>query len=101
MCSDRPWYFSTRSASVSLYWNSSARTERCQIASRHAGVTAVAPAVALKSQGVPATMYGDAKESVSLIKAESCERPSVVEKNLLGMSRVPSSISGPTAYSVR
>lgn len=49
------------------------------------------------SQGVPATMYGAAKGIVALMSAESCVRPSAVEKNLLGMRRVPSSFSGPTA----
>ncbi len=41
-------------------------------------------------------MYRDAEDSVSLIKAESCDRPSATEKNLLGMRRVPNAISEPT-----
>ena len=75
-------------------------TDKCQIASRHAGVTALGPPglrLVSNSQGVPATMYGAAKGIVALMSAESCVRPSAVEKNLLGMRRVPSSFSGPTA----
>ena len=51
------------SAGVSLYCNFQL-TGRCQIASRHAGITDVSPAEPLSSlysHGVPEMMYGDAK----------------------------------------
>ena len=73
-------------------------TDKCQIASRHAGVTDVAPGVASYRKGVVTPMYGLAKGSVARTSSASAVRPEVVLKNLVGMRRVPSSSSGPTAW---
>ena len=68
--------------------------------SRHAGVTDVSPAEPLSglyNHGVPATIYGDAKDRVSVIRDDSRARPESVEKKEEGRRRVPRSSSGPTA----
>ena len=68
--------------------------------SRHAGVTDASPAEpfsGLYSHGVPATIYGDAKDRVSVIRDDNCARPESVEKKEEGRRRVPRSSSGPTA----
>ena len=96
------WYLPVLSASVSLYSNPTL-IDRSHTASRHAGVTAVAPAVpaaGLYSQGVPAMTYGFAKGSVSAMSALSSARADALEKRREGRRRVPRASSKPTACSV-
>ena len=101
MCALTARYLSALSASVALKSNLML-SERCHTASRHAGVTAVAPAAPDSGSyrnGVAAMRFGVEMGSVSAMRVRSSARVDALVKMRLGMRRVPVACSMPTACS--
>ena len=101
ICALTARYPSALSASFSLKSNLTL-IEKCHTASRHAGVTAVAPAAPGSGsyrKGVAAMRFGVEKGSTSVMSARSSARVDVLVKMRLGMRRVPVACSMPTACS--